>query len=366
MPPCDRPPLRRPALRPAPDVAGWPSGRRRTLALVRALGLLAPLAALAGERGWLHYADGNVLSGSLLQAARPGGGDGLFRSDRFGELRFSPRDASFRPGPIDAAASAPVPDAAASAPPASPGSPVASPSGWNAPAQAPLTPTAVGSGWRPTTWSIAVAADWKRDTEATEVDLNTELSAHWLRPHDDLTATLRADYKVREGAVDNNEQVGRVRWFHTVHAPWLSFAQLYAERHTLSLAGLDKVDYLLLQGTLGVGWRHDWSADGFSRFVLAYNRFEIDLLDYGLRAHDDAMSLLTDHTVRLSERVSLTNTTVVYLWDDDDPGIEAETELTYALTAQLSLGLMHRYLNRGVNLTSRYSNELRLTTRFTF
>lgn len=351
MPLRDRLPSRRSAASPGRGVGRLPAGRSWTWALVRALSLLAPLTAPAAERGWLHYADGNVLSGSLLQAAQPGGPPGLFQSDRFGELRFAAGDANFRPAAAADPTVASSPAANAVAAPAAPN---------------PSQRIVGGRGWRPTTWSIAVAADWKRDAEATEVDFNTELSAHWLRPRDDLTATLRADYKVREGSVDNNEQVGRLRWFHTLHAPWLSFAQLYAERHTLSLAGIDKVDYLLLQGTLGAGFRQDWSADGFSRFVLAYNRFEIDLLDYGIRVQGDAMSLLTDHTVRLSERVSLTNTTVVYLWDDDDPGIEAETELNYALTAQLSLGLMHRYLNRGVNLTSRYSNELRLTTRFTF
>lgn len=166
--------------------------------------------------------------------------------------------------------------------------------------------------------------------------------------------------------MDNNEQSGRVRWFHDLSTPWIGFAQVYGERHALDIDGFGNVEYLLQQYTVGAGLRHRWSAESVSRVVLGWNHFRIDLLDLDAHATDDAPSLMVDRLVRLSDRISLTNRIDVYFWRDEHPGIEAETDISYALTRQFSIGLEHRLRRRGVDVRDTSLNELRLTTRFTF
>jgi len=57
----------------------------------------------------------------------------------------------------------------------------------------------------------------------------------------------------------------------------------------------------------------------------------------------------------------------VYFWTDGEPpGFESETSLDYHFTEHLSLGLMHRYLRRGVTITEHSLNEFRLSTKLTF
>lgn len=307
----------------------------------------------AGPRGWLDFADGNVIAGRLVAADTAGGG--RFRSDRFGEIGFAAGEARFRPAAGAVPAAPPV---AAEATPA--GASHTAP-----PTPPPAGPPPAGDVWRPDRWSLGVSADWKHENDDTEVDLNVELEAGWHRPRDEIELRVRTDYKVRDGKVDNNEQSARLLGFHDLAAPWLVFGQLFIERHDVTVADI-KVDYLLWQATLGAGLRQRWGERGTSRAVLGWNLFRVDLLDFHRHVSDDAPSLLLDHDLHLSERVGLTNRLVVYLWRDGPVGLESETEVSYALTQRLSVGLTHRYRKRAVDLKGTAVNEFRLATRFSF
>jgi Protein of unknown function, DUF481 len=292
-------------------------------------------SALADERGWLKYRDGNVLSGSLIESTQDGG---IFESDRFGEVRYAKADAGFNPaGPQRAADS--------TSPPAD---------------------VHKAEGWAPDKWTLAFAADWKHENSDVEYDVAGDLSAYWNRPRDDASLTMRVDYKIRNERLDNNVQNARLRWFHTVDSPWLVFTQLYAEHDRIDLAGR-QTGYELVQASLGPGARVQWNEDSYSRLAIAFNRFAVEIPTVDLRAYDTAASIFADNRIKLTSRLSFHNWLNVYWWGDDGTlGIESEAELDYAVTRQISLGIWHRYKERGADIHDSSVNELRLFTRVTF
>lgn len=311
----------------------------RSLAL-RPLTVAACLAVAAQAqtppvRGWLQFTDGNRLSG-LLVARTPGGG--VVRTDRFGDVTFRDADARFEPEAV-AAAPAPV------EPPAAPDT---------------------SSGWRPATWSIGVSGYWQQKAGSTTSNLELDGDATWRAPRDELRLALSADYKVVDNSVDNNEQSGSLRWLHELHGPWLSLASLRLERSTATLDPLPAFDYLLAQATLGLGWRQRWSDESHTLIALSTEQIGLRLLRLGRHLSTHATSLLIENKLRLSAKVRLENSLVLYRWRAGDSGIDSSTELSYDLTDSLRVGLRHEAKRNAVDLdVGRYS-RVSLTTRVAF
>lgn len=305
-----------------------------TYGLVIAGCLLAFSSAQSEERGWLKYRDGNVLTGSLIQPTQDGG---IFKSDHFGQVRYSQVQAQFEPAVHQNASD-------------------------SRPAQAEVDNA---KGWVPDKWTLAFSADWKHENRDVEYDVAGDLSAYWNRRRNDASLTMRVDYKIRNERLDTNVQNARLRWFHTVDSPWLVFAQVYAEHDRIDVAGR-QIGYELGQASLGPGVRVQWSEDSYSRLAIAFNRFAVEVPSVDLRVYDSTASIFADNRIALTTRLSFHNWLNVYWWDDDDFGVESEAELDYAVTRQISLGIWHRYKERGADIHNASVNELRLFTRVTF
>ena len=290
--------------------------------------------AAAPVRGWLRFADGNVLSGVLVNHT-PGGG--VVRTDRFGELAFRDDEARFEPD-------APPPAAATPAPPL----------------------VEDGPGWRPATWSIGVSGYWQQKAGSTTSNIELDGDATWRARRDEVRLALSADYKVVDNSVDNNEQSGSLRWLHDLQGPWVGLASLRLERSTATLDPLPTFDYLMVQATLGLGWRQAWSTDSHTLVALSTEHISLDLLRRDVRLSTRATSLLIENKLRLSAKVRLENSFILYRWRQGDTGVDSSTELSYDLTDSLRVGLRHEARRNAVDLSVGRYSRLSLTTRVAF
>lgn len=303
------------------------------LALVLAGGWVS---ASAQTRGWLRYADGNAVSGVLVERTAAGG---VFQADRFGRLGFTTQEARFEAEAAGDAAPPPTPPAPAPAP---------------------------SAAWLPAAWSVGVSGYWQRDNGSITSDMGVDLDARWQRPRDEVQLSLSTDYKVVDDEVDRNEQSGSLRWMHTLASPWFSLARVQAKRSTFTLDPLPTLDYLLLHATVGGGWRRQWAADSYSLVALGHDRITLKLLrrDRSLQTH--AMSLLFENRLRVLPRVTLSNTLYWYRWADGGAGFDSDAEVGYDLSDRVSVGLRHEYRRNDVNLTLGTYSRLSLTTRVGF
>jgi len=288
-------------------------------------------------RGWLRYAGGNVLSGSLVTRTPSGG---VVRTDRFGDIVFQDGEAHFEaqaqtgaPPPVTASESEPKP----------------------------------APGWRPASWSIGVSGYWQHKTDSTTSNLALDLDATWRGPRDELRLALAADYKVVDNEVDNNEQSGSLRWVRQLHGPWAGLGSVRLERSTFSVDPLPSFDYLLVQATAGLGWRQAWSADSHTLVALNYDAIVLDLLRLDRSLHRHATSLLLENHLRLGPKLHFDNTLQFYRWArGGGSGIDSTAELSYDLTDSIRVGLRHESRRNAVSLdVGRYS-RVSLTTRVAF
>lgn len=295
-----------------------------------ALGLAAMLGmasmAQAQTRGMLKYPDGTVLPGLLLDSPDEGG---LFRSDRFGEVRFAKGEASFEPAPAP-------------------------------------TPVKQKATWQPDSSSIGVSGYWQTSNGSQESDAALDLAATWLNERDELGVNFSADYKVAADSVDNNEQKAQLRWLHSLASPWVSVVGARAHRFTYTYEPLPTLDYLLFQGTLGIGLRKSWAEGRKSLVALSHERVALEVLDFKKRIFTSATSLLLENNVHLTAKISFDQTLYLYLWRDGDTGIDSRAEISYAVTEQLSVGLRHEYRRNAVDLDIGGFSKLSLTTRLDF
>ncbi|MET0348660.1 MAG: DUF481 domain-containing protein [Rhizobacter sp.] len=288
--------------------------------------------ALAQTRGWLRYTDGNAVSGELVEPGR-------FRSDRFGELRFLPADARF-----EADATPPV----------------------VALAPSPAAPTTVTSFLAPTLWSVRLSGYWEEDDGSTTSDAAVDFEATWRRSAGELDLAVNTDFKVVDGDVDNNEQAARGRWFHDLSPSWFAVGLAKARRSRMTIDPMPAVDTLLLQGSLGLGARREWSLRSRSRVALGHDWITVDFLKYDLRFRTHATSFFLENNLQLSPRIRFNNTFYGYLWEDGSWGTDSDAEALYAINETLSVGLRHEYRHNTVDLDLGSYHKLSLTTRLSF
>ena len=301
------------------------------------IGLLCISQSLHAQvRGWLSYRDGNVLSGELLQTSLDGG---IFRSDRFGQMPFLSSEAEFKAdpeaGPQDAEPPTPVV--------------------W------PML-----SDWVPARWTLTLSGYWENDGGSRESDFAVDLDATWMREKDEVHLALYTDYKVSDNEVSNNEQSGRLRWFHTLSSPWFVMGLGQLQRSTVDIDPYPTLDYMLWHAGLGLGVEQRWSPASRSRVALGHNRVWVDILQYDLWVRAQATSLLLENQLQLSPRVSLSNTYYLYLWTDGSSGTDSRVDLSYALTRSLSIGLRHEYRRNAINVDIAPYSKVSLTTRLNF
>jgi len=308
---------------------------RRSLLLPCLLALATALAspAVAQTRGWLRYSDGNAVSGELVEP-------GLFRSDRFGEVRFLPAEARFEPFAL--------PPPADYAPPL------------------PLAAAGPSSSWAPTLWSVRLSGYWEEDDGSTTSDAAIDFEAIWRRSAGELDLAVNTDFKVVDGDVDNNEQAARGRWFHDLSPTWFAVGLAKARRSHMTIEPMPTVDTLLLQGSLGLGARKDWSLRSRSRVALGHDWITVDFLKYDLRFRTHATSFFLENKLRLSPRIRFNNTLYGYLWQDGSWGTDSDAEALYAINETLSVGLRHEYRHNTVDLDLGSYHKLSLTTRLSF
>lgn len=310
-----------------------------------AMGLaLACATAQAQTRGWLRFADGNTLSGELLEQTGDGG---KFRSDRFGLLSFKLTEATFEALPS-------VPPTLAVAP---------TPSANSGAVDAVLDDQL---GWRPGEWSIGVSGYWRRDNGSTTSDLALDLDSVWRSRHDEIKLALSANYKVVDHEVDTNDQSGRLRWLHETTSPWVGLGQVRLNRSTFSLDPLPALDYVLVQGTVGGGVRWHWTGGGRTLVTVNYDRLMLQLLRLDARVYARGVSLLVDNQLRLTPRIDFRNTLVVYRWHGGPLGYDSDAELSYRLTDHLSVGLRHEFRRDAASLDTGTYSRVSLTTRLGF
>jgi len=303
----------------------------RGLLATTLLALAFTAAAASEPRGWLRYADGNAVSGTLIGIDADGTG-GRFRSDRFGEIRFRADDASFEAD---------------------------DPAVAEGPAEAP-------SPWFPTRWSIALSGYWEDSDGTTTSDAAVDVDATWRTTRDELDLAITTDFKMVDGAVDNNEQTVRGRWFHDLTPTWFVAGLAKARRTSLSLNDQPAVDALLLEGSLALGARHAWSPDSRTRLALGHDRVAVEILKYDAIVRTHATSLLFENNLQLSPRVAFNNTYYGYLWEDGSWGTDSKAEALYAVSSALSVGLRHEYRRNAVNFDVGTYRKLSLTTRVSF
>jgi hypothetical protein len=323
--------------------------------------LLSSLHAAAGEIGWLEFADGNRISGELLELTPSGG---VLRTQRFGDVTFQSAEATFYPAAAPRAAAAPDATAAADPAAAQDDDPSATTDPLAAVGQ--TDPDDPPPAWAPVSWSLTGAMMWREEDGDQEYEIDTDLHADWRTARNEATATVRSRLREKNEATDNNEQSARARWFHEISDPWLVTVQFYAERDTVDGTFLRDADYLLLQGTLGFGLQHTWNERAFGRIGLAANRFRLEFLDFDVHGYSSAASVFGELRLQLTEQLSLASWVNFYDWDDTGTGLESESEMEYAITRSLALGLRHRFRENGATLESRELNELKVYTRIRF
>lgn len=310
-------------------------------------GFLAIFPALAqAERGWLVYEDGNRISGEFNAAS------GVFTSDRFGEIAFSPADAVFEPEGGEIAGSAEEQAPATGDPEPSP--------------LIALNEKA-GKGFSlwPTNWSITASYMWKEEDSNREYEVDLALDLFWEWYLNELSVNFRTEYEYQNGDVDTNEQTGRLRWLNTFRDPFFVMADGYLERNQISPGGVT-YDYLMLQGALGAGVGRQFNDRFLARAAILYNWVSIDILESSLGGTVNAFSLFAEIRYDFSERLRYSHWGKIYFWEDSSEGFESEAELRYKLTSNVSLGLRHLFMDETATLQSEKKNEVQLFTRVTF
>lgn len=181
-----------------------------------------------------------------------------------------------------------------------------------------------------------------------------------------MAASFSADYKIVSDAIDNNEQKARLRWLRSWSSPWVTLVGLQARRFSYTFESLPSLDYLLLEGSLGLGVRKKWSDGQKTLVALSYERLALEVLHYHQHVYANATSLLVENNVHLTPKISFDQMLYFYLWRDGDTGIDSRAEISYAVTDQLRVGLRHEYRRNAVDLNLGSFSKLSLTTRLDF
>jgi hypothetical protein len=198
-------------------------------------------AELPLQRGVLVFADGNRLTGRLVA-------DGRFASDRFGEVRFEAKDASFQvdknlsaddtSGGLQERVEAEVRGATRPGPAAKP-------------------------RWYP--WKFAVSGFLDNTTEDGERHRQYYSNLRVERPHEGLNEFFfesRYEFRSKSDAIDKRRATVEADWRHDLTPRWFTLYRTYAEYDGRNLDDTQaavyhrtRLNYLFTQQQAGLGYR---------------------------------------------------------------------------------------------------------------
>ncbi|MBK8858237.1 MAG: DUF481 domain-containing protein [Opitutaceae bacterium] len=305
-------------------------------------------------RGRLIYSDGNQITGQLIA-------DGVFASDRFGEVRFQSNEARFeadaeyvQTARVPSAASPAETELAASQPPPDAGNP------------APHTGKSSPRGWK-----FKLSGFLDRTFEDGDHKREYFVSLNADRPKqgaDEFSARADYEYTRKHGRLDKRKATAAVEWRHDLgRSDFFTFVRPYAEYDGVNLSaaeallfGRTRLNYFFALQQVGLGYRL-YDSPGFtSSLVGSWNWFFVDLFDV-LHGHTDAPSLLLENDLQLPWRFEFKQRAEMFhLRASGTIGWENRFDLTRRLTPHLFITLRHEYRRDYPVVSANRIDRLRL------
>lgn len=295
-------------------------------------------AAFAGEvplrRGVLAYPDGNRITGRLVS-------DGVFASDRFGEVRFTSGDARFEPdnrmpaddtpGGLRERVEAEVDGTTTPRPPA-------------ARADAPSSP-----------WKFAISgfADRTLDDGRRRHEYYLGLSVERPSDSDPMVFDARYEYRRTGGRLDKRRATGTFDWRHrfagsrwfTLYRPYFEYDGRTLNADDAANFGRARLDYVFTQQQAGVGYNLVDTPRLKSNAILSWNHFHVWVFHAGNLGRG-VPSLKVENTLPLGRGLELKQTGQLYwLYEAavDQVLWENHLDLTQRFGAHLFVTLRHEY-----------------------
>jgi hypothetical protein len=286
------------------------------------------------RRGVLAYPDGNRLTGRLVA-------DGIFSSDRFGEVRFTPKDARFEPDK-----SMPGDD---------------TPGGLKERVEAevkalPTPPDAVETGqppWHPWKFALSGFADSTTDDGRRRHEYYGGLHIERPSASDPLLFDARYEYRNTGDRFDKRRATGTVDWRHkfagsrwfTLYRPYFEYDGRTLSAEDAAIFGRARLDYFFTQQQAGIGYSLLSTPKLKSNAILNWNHFHVWVFHAGNLGRG-VPSLQLENTLPLGRGLELKQTGQVYwLYEatSDQWLWENHLDLTQRLGAHLFLTLRHEY-----------------------
>jgi hypothetical protein len=312
--------------------------------LVHALVLLATTAgALAAEvplrRGLLVYPDGNRLTGRLVA-------EGVFASDRFGEIRFSAKDAQFEadhamPGDDTSGGLKERVEAEVEA--------AAQP----APANVPAAVKPDLPRWHPWKFSISGFADSTTDDGRRRREYYGGLRIERPSESDPLVFDSRFEYRRTGDRFDKRRATGTIDWRHkftdsrwfTLYRPYFEYDGRTLSADDAATFGRARLDYFFTQQQAGVGYNLLSTPKLKSNVILNWNHFHVWVFHVGNLGRG-VPSLQFENTLPLGHGLELKQSGQLYwLYESNTEKLlwENHLDLTQRFGPHLFFTLRHEY-----------------------
>lgn len=290
----------------------------------------ATLAAAArADVGVLDFHDGNKVTGTLVSP-------GVFRSDRFGVIGFSPEQATF------------VPTQSTVTSVAEPQPPVSVAEG-----ASPAVERKRPKGRLLENWKFSIAGFWDERSEGEIRESTYDLLFRFERPKlkaDRISGTLTYNYVDKQGIIDRRRATAKGEWDHDLSARWVLLYRPEAEYDGRNLEpdiaaqlGRSRINYGLLQNQIGVGYRLIDKPTYKTTVSANWAFLNLRLFHYATLNFDvPVVSVENDFT--FPWKLSLKhNARAYYLISDDQLSMTSELELKKQLTDFFYLTLRHEY-----------------------
>lgn len=292
------------------------------------------------RRGILVYADGNRLTGRLVA-------DGVFASDRFGEVRFAPKDARFEAdhsmpgddnsGSLKERVEAEVETGAGR--PAAPSGPAA--------VKPDLPP------WHPWKFALSGFADVTTDDGKRRREYYGGLRIERPSESDSVIFDARYEYRRTGDRFDRRRATGTFDWRHRFSDPrWFTLYRPYFEYDGRTLSaddaatfGRDRLNYFFTQQQAGLGYAWLSTPKFKSNAILNWNHFHVWVFDVGNLGRG-VPSLQLENTLPLGRGLELKQRGQIYwLYESNTEEWlwENYLDLTQRFGAHLFLTLRHEY-----------------------
>jgi len=328
--------------------------RLPALALLWFIAVAGFAAETLPVRGRLIYSDGNQITGQLVT-------DGVFASDRFGEVRFLSGEARFEASTENV----PTARAPAAASPAETGLAVTQPPGGAEKSAIPAGKTS------PRAWKFKLSGFLDRTFEDGDHKREYFLSLRADRPKqgaDEFATHADYEYTRKRGRLDKRKATGFLEWRHDLGtSDYFTYARSYGEYDGTNLStteaalyGRSRVNYYFVEQQVGLGYRLIASPRFSSSLVGAWNWFYVEVFDL-VKGSNDAPSILLENDLQLPWRLEFKQRAeMFYLKTNDRIGWENRFDLTRRLTSRLSITLRHEYRRDYPVVSANRIDRLRL------